>query len=213
MPAPAGRPDGPPTASPLFSPPTAASPSGGAPRAASASARPVVRRAHPAEGARFVALVSSVAATLGVGAALAVADRQAPVAPVATAAATNTTTPSAAASSASSASGSAAAASTKAAYKSGTFLGPAEWTKWGYYQVQVTISGGKITSVQEVQTPSDGKSQRINSVAAPILQAEAVSAQSANIQGVSGATYTSQTYKASLQAALDQAKTTSALTS
>jgi uncharacterized protein with FMN-binding domain len=86
------------------------------------------------------------------------------------------------------------------------YLGPAESNKWGDVQVQVTIENGKIVSVAEAQAPdSDRKSISINSRANPVLESEAVAAQTANIRAVSGATYTSQTYKTSLQAALDQA--------
>jgi uncharacterized protein with FMN-binding domain len=88
----------------------------------------------------------------------------------------------------------------------GTYTGPAARTRWGNVQVKVTIQSGKIVSVDETQAPdSDRKSVAINTRAAPVLESEAVAAQSANIRAVSGATYTSQTYKTSLQGALDQA--------
>ena len=81
----------------------------------------------------------------------------------------------------------------------GTFTGDAINTKFGPVQVQVTES--VVTQVPW----NDHKDQEINSRAVPILNAEAVSAQSADIDMVSGATYTSQAYIASLQSALDQA--------
>ena len=71
--------------------------------------------------------------------------------------------------------------------------------------MQVTITAGKITDVTALQTPTGGKSDRINAQAVPILQSEALTAQSAQIDSVSGATYTSTSYKISLQSALDQA--------
>ncbi len=68
------------------------------------------------------------------------------------------------------------------------------------------MAGSKITNVSFVQlTAFDGRSQQINSDAAPILLQETLSAQSAKIDTVSGATYTSDGYEQSLQSALDQA--------
>lgn len=88
----------------------------------------------------------------------------------------------------------------------GTVKGQLERTRFGPVQVQVTISGGKITDVTAVQLPTGGRSGRISDVAAPTLRSEALTAQSANIDIVSGATYTSDAYAASLQSALDQAR-------
>jgi uncharacterized protein with FMN-binding domain len=77
--------------------------------------------------------------------------------------------------------------------------------QYGDVQVQVTTSGGKITQVTAVRLPTgDGRSQEISSFAGPQLAQQALAAQSANIDGVSGATYTSESYRASLQSALDQ---------
>jgi uncharacterized protein with FMN-binding domain len=67
------------------------------------------------------------------------------------------------------------------------------------------MTGGKITDVTALQLPSQGRSGFISQSVAPILQGEAISAQSASIDTVSGATYTSQAYAQSLQSALDQA--------
>lgn len=78
-------------------------------------------------------------------------------------------------------------------------------TRYGPVQVQITVSNGKITTVTATQLPSGGRSGNISSYAAPILSGEAMSAQSAQINLVSGATYTSSAYEQSLQAALDQA--------
>lgn len=88
----------------------------------------------------------------------------------------------------------------------GTVTGQLEETRFGPVQVQVTISGGRITEVTALQLPSGGRSGRISSFAEPALRSEALSAQSANIDIVSGATYTSDAYAASLQSALDQAR-------
>jgi len=79
-------------------------------------------------------------------------------------------------------------------------------TQYGNVQLKVTISGGKITDVTPVQLPqTDPKSYAISSYAAPLLRQSALSKQSANIDLVSGATYTSENYKAALQSALDKA--------
>ncbi|HEY0520895.1 MAG TPA: FMN-binding protein [Ilumatobacteraceae bacterium] len=76
-------------------------------------------------------------------------------------------------------------------------------------QVQITVVGGKITQVAAVQTPtSDNKSVSINARATPTLASEVLSAQSASIDTVSGATYTSDSYKVSLQSAIDLARAT-----
>jgi uncharacterized protein with FMN-binding domain len=146
-----------------------------------------------------VALASSIGATLVVGAALARADH-----PSSTAAARTAAAPTEPAASAPTP-GSPTPASTSSGYIDGEYTGPAESTRWGDVQVQVTIQSGKIVAVDEVEAPSDGRSARINGNARPVLESEAVAAQSADIDAVSGATYTSETYKASLQAALDQA--------
>ncbi len=91
--------------------------------------------------------------------------------------------------------------------KSGTITGSAVQTPYGPVQIQVTLSNGKITNVQAVQYPSyNGHSLRISQYAIPTLIQETLSAQSAQINGVSGATYTSQGYMQSLQSALDQAR-------
>jgi uncharacterized protein with FMN-binding domain len=76
-------------------------------------------------------------------------------------------------------------------------------TEFGPYQVQATFNGSTITDVQIVQAPSDRRSQRIAESAAPTLRQEALQAQSAKIDTVSGATITSEAYAQSLQAAID----------
>ena len=76
---------------------------------------------------------------------------------------------------------------------------------YGDVQVQITVKNGKITDVQALAMPTGGHSGRISNYVAPILRSQALSAQSANINGVSGASYTSQAYAESLQGALDAA--------
>jgi uncharacterized protein with FMN-binding domain len=90
--------------------------------------------------------------------------------------------------------------------KDGTFTGSSISTRYGNVQVQVTISGGKITDITPLKlTDRGGLSVQISSQVAPILHDEVISAQSANVQNVSGGTYTTQGYLQSLQSALDQA--------
>jgi uncharacterized protein with FMN-binding domain len=116
--------------------------------------------------------------------------------------------PSGSASSSPSASPSASASATKtgSGAKNGTYTGAAESTQYGDVQVQAVISGGKLTNVVVLQVPDrGGYEDQIVQVAIPELKSEALSAQSANINVISGATYTSQGYAQSLQSALDQA--------
>lgn len=90
--------------------------------------------------------------------------------------------------------------------KDGTYAGAASQTPFGDVQVQITVSGGKVTDAQATSYPSaDQHSQQLSGYAVPVLNQEAVQAGSAQIDMVSGATYTSQAYAQSLQAALDQA--------
>jgi uncharacterized protein with FMN-binding domain len=87
-----------------------------------------------------------------------------------------------------------------------TVTGAVETTMYGPMQVKVTLDGTKITNVAVVQETNDGQeSQQIDSFSIPKLTAETLSAQSARIDTVSGATTTSQGYIGSLQSALDQA--------
>ena len=95
---------------------------------------------------------------------------------------------------------------TKTAGVSGTFKGETSQTRWGPVQVQVTLTDGKITDVATLQYPNgDRKSSNISSRVIPWLQDEVLQIQSAQINGVSGATYTSSGFKASLASALQKA--------
>jgi uncharacterized protein with FMN-binding domain len=88
----------------------------------------------------------------------------------------------------------------------GTFTGAVISTRFGNVQVQVTLRSGKIVDVQALELPSgDRHTNEISSVVGPTLQSEVLQAQSAQIDLVSGATYTSDAYARSLQSALDQA--------
>lgn len=86
-----------------------------------------------------------------------------------------------------------------------TVTGPVIPTRYGDVQLQVTFSAGKIADVTPLALPNDlQRSAYISSVAAPMLRQEALQAQSAQIDLLSGATYTSEAYAESLQAILDQ---------
>ena len=90
--------------------------------------------------------------------------------------------------------------------KNGTVTGDAKTTRFGTTQVKVTISGGRITEVTAVQlNQNDPRSVQISQDAAPLLRSEVLSKQTAAVDVVSGATYTSAAYEASLQSALDKA--------
>lgn len=92
-------------------------------------------------------------------------------------------------------------------YKDGTYTGQATETHWGNVQLQITISGGKLTNVKVLSSPdSEQKSIAINEQALPTYKTEAIKAQSASIQQISGATETYKGFTGSLQNALNQAE-------
>src|SRR5690349_18598161 len=87
-----------------------------------------------------------------------------------------------------------------------TVTGAVAQTRWGPVQVAITVADGKITAVDVPQYPDGNrKDDEINADALPTLEQETLSAQSADIDMVSGATVTSQGYLQSLQSAIDQA--------
>jgi uncharacterized protein with FMN-binding domain len=95
----------------------------------------------------------------------------------------------------------------RAAY-SGTVTGPVVQVKWGQVQVRATLDAGRITAVDVLRTPDENAHDRqVNAAAVPVLVRETLAAQSARIDMVSGATFTSSGYVRSLQAALDRAGT------
>jgi uncharacterized protein with FMN-binding domain len=101
----------------------------------------------------------------------------------------------------------AAAVAAGPSFADGTFTGAESSNRWGVVQVEVTVSGGQVAEVTALQTPGGKqKSVSINQRAVPVLRSEALTAQSASINSVSGATYTSVSYRASLQSAIDQAQ-------
>ena len=95
---------------------------------------------------------------------------------------------------------------TSAGYADGTYTGSTVSNRYGDVQVQVTISGGQLVDVTALQLPDgDRHSASISSQVEPWLREAALTAQSAQIDLVSGATYTSRSYAESLQSALDAA--------
>ena len=94
-----------------------------------------------------------------------------------------------------------------ALYKDGSYTGSQADAQWGYIQVKATIQNGKLTNVQFLQYPSDrNRSVEINNYADPQLASEAIQAQSANVDVITGATDSSDAFIQSLSDALSQAK-------
>ncbi len=93
------------------------------------------------------------------------------------------------------------------AYRNGSYTGSAADAYYGTVQVRAMVQGGKVSNVEFLQYPNDrGTSIYINGIAMPQLVQEAIAAQSAQVDGVSGATATSQAFVQSLASALAQAK-------
>lgn len=92
-------------------------------------------------------------------------------------------------------------------YRNGIFTGSVADAYYGYVQVRATVKSGRISDVQFLQYPNDRSTSReINSQAVPYLTAEAIQAQNANVDIVSGATQTSLAFRESLGSALTQAQ-------
>ena len=116
------------------------------------------------------------------------------------------TSPSPSTLSASPSSSSPSASSSSSAAAATTYDGSVASTRWGPVQVQISVTAGKIIQVTVLQQPSGNpKDAAINDYALPVLVQDTLSAQSADIDMVSGATVTSDGYRQSLQAALDEA--------
>ena len=128
--------------------------------------------------------------------------------PVATKKATTAATASASATATTSATATPTATKTTTApapaAKSGTFTGPSVYVNYGNVQVQIIVVNGVITDAKAIKAPS-GKNDRYTNMAVPILKQQTLAAQSANIKGASGASYTSYGWFKSLQGALADA--------
>jgi uncharacterized protein with FMN-binding domain len=98
------------------------------------------------------------------------------------------------------------AGSAASGYADGSYTGSVVNAYYGFVQVSVDIAKGKIADVRFLQYPNDrGTSRAINAQAMPVLTSEAVQAQSANVDGVTGASDTSAAFRESLASALAQA--------
>lgn len=86
----------------------------------------------------------------------------------------------------------------------GTFVGPSIFVQYGNVQVEITVVNGKITDAKAIVAPT-GKNDRYTNMAVPVLKKQTLAAQSADIQGASGASYTSYGWFKSLQGALAKA--------
>jgi uncharacterized protein with FMN-binding domain len=96
--------------------------------------------------------------------------------------------------------------SSSAKFKDGTYTGRTTDAYYGSVQVEVTVSGGKITNVEFLQYPdTHATSVAINQQAMPYLEQETIQTQSTKVQLISGATFTSQAFVQSLNSALSQA--------
>ena len=99
-----------------------------------------------------------------------------------------------------------ATATSVSGYKDGSYSGSIADAQWGFVQVKAIITNGKISDVQFLQYPNDrSRSVYINSIADPELTSEAIQAQSANVDIVTGATDSSEAFIQSLTDALSQA--------
>jgi uncharacterized protein with FMN-binding domain len=179
------------------------------------------KRRHAAKGSRTAALGLAVVSTLGVAAYLHQASQ--PSGSTALDLATtdttllpqNTTVPSGPATT--SRTSGQAPTTTSTTKPSGTkSLADGKWTgavstnRFGPVEVAITVSGGKITAASTPLYPSDdNRSISINRIAIPKLVQSTLTAQSANVNSVSGATYTSASYKISLQSAIDKSRAAS----
>ncbi len=106
----------------------------------------------------------------------------------------------------------AVAAPAPAGVVDGTYVGGSDRNRWGTVQVQVVYSGGQVADVQILQYPNgDRNSIRISQVALPRLVNETLRSQSADVNTVSGATYTSKSYRISMQSAIDAANAASGI--
>ena len=185
-----------------------------APRADGTAAKAAPRRRpHPSKKSRAAALGLSLATTGGLtyafaasaSASIAVAASSA-TGVVATPAATSAATATAATATTSATIATAAATST-ATGATTAVNGAAYTNRYGVVQVQAVFAAdGSLSAVSVLQLPSDNKSVSINNRAVPVLNSEALAAQSAKVHSVSGATYTSTDYIKSLQSAIDTAR-------
>lgn len=180
----------------------------GAPASARTTAPAAHRsgRSHQARGSRAAALALSVSTTIGLAAYLqqaASADDSSTVSSGTISASTATTATTAAAEVVAVET----ATDSSTGLGDGTYTGDTSTNRWGDVQVQITVTDGVITDVTALQYPDeDHKSVQINQQALPTLIESTLTAQSSDVDTVSGATYTSDSYRESLQTAIDDAR-------
>lgn len=149
-----------------------------------------------------IVLAATIAGTAGV---LAFHPQTPAIQNAVAAATTSKTTSSGASTSSSGGSATGSGSSGSSTTVSGAATGNAVDTRYGSAQVRVTVKNGKIVAIEALQLQSnDPHSQQISSSAAPVLQQEVLTKQTADVDAVSGATYTSASYTQSLQSALDK---------
>lgn len=184
------------------------------------------KRVKPARGSKAASLALSVATTAGLAALFATTDTPTESV-VLTAGTVGTAAPAAATSTSAPGNGAGGttattpvtAAPTQApttpaagGIVDGTYVGGASRNRFGYVQVQAVYSGGQLADVQILRYPDgDRRSISINQRSLPRLIDEAISVQGANVDNISGATYTSRSYVQSLQSAIDAAKAASGI--
>lgn len=156
------------------------------------------KRRHPAQGSRVASLILSLATTIGLTTWM--AGNANPV--LASAG------PAVVGSSPTASAGSTAMATPATTATNTLVNGDAFRNRFGTVQVQASFApDGSLADVTVLQAPSgDRRSAQISSVAIPRLNSEALTAQSANVDTISGATYTSRGYESSLQSAIDAAR-------
>lgn len=186
--------------------------------------KPVGKRAKPARAAKVASLALSAVTTIGLAGMFADQNGQTDSivltqGTIGTVAATTATTAAPAATVAGDTATTVAATTATTAAPvatgqvlDGTYVGAGDSNRWGTVQVQAVYSGGQLVDVQILQYPDgDNKSVQINQRALPTLINASLSSQSASVSTVSGATYTSDSYKTSLQSAIDAAKAASGI--
>lgn len=166
------------------------------------------RRRHAAKGSRKMAIGLAAVSTLGLAAYLhQAAQSSSSAASLSPSVAPETSVAPSTTAKSSGQAPTTTAKSTSKGLGDGSYTGNVSTNRFGPVQVKISVSGGKIASVEVPTYPSnDNRSIAINHDAIPRLVQSTLTAQSANVNSVSGATYTSVSYKISLQSAIDKSR-------
>jgi len=166
------------------------------------------RRRHAAKGSRKMAIGLAAVSTLGLAAYLhQAAQSSSSAASLSPSVAPETSVAPSTTAKSSGQAPTTTAKSTSKGLGDGSYTGNVSTNRFGPVQVKISVSGGKIASVEVPTYPSnDNRSVAINRDAIPRLVQSTLTAQSANVNSVSGATYTSVSYKISLQSAIDKSR-------